>query len=965
MMKMKPILRHKRWISASLVLVLLFSLLASFPVFGGSLDSNNKFDINLSSYPNHNYFSSNPSWKFQKIAGMGNENIAKYNILTDPVQAVTVTEQGGTGLYIRIDDKGNKDNGWSLRLINESKITAPPGVDATLSGEAGVPQATDLVKDMYHSYWWILNNVITHKDSRGNVTVDQNYDQYVFKLREPVSGGREVEVPYISWDFLDGITAFINKETTNGYFYWQGKYTNGPDTYEVIYRGISSTKQTATNYGITNFRSTGFTGFKPTGSAGAGIEKGTVQLEFMAEVQYKDVHVLKKNATYWFNHYTNVGISEYSVAASKTMLSGDKKKSDSVVGNLDILEQNDTLTIRLFSSINTSKAYFPNLDYYNSHQDEFKVERRNPAVFAATEVPYMVFVASYMPKSERYPNEIDTISIRDVLMQQPGKIIPTSAVSATPFINVTLPTNSQYILIVPILNPYRFYEDIVNDKTGTLKNAFILKLKGGDNNSGTLKILQQMESDYTAKGMTFLFDKEAIADTLADDLYKKIIGKIEKDYTTKKNSGQLDKFHTQNVGNGRAKILYGDRLFPSNTDAQKQIIQTTRKAIEDVVVRKKDPLKVFGPSSGYENEVKQLYDDNTSIQDIVDAYFKGDWRNILVLPYKVKQPDAITVKITDTGISPKVDNALAGAGKSEYESKAITDPSYAIPGKIYTARYSITNNSDQPITSLALRYYVVSTKPDGVGHPKIFESKPIGVFYGTEYTFSNYLDKDGKPKTVNSYVPYYAGTNSDGESFETLHSKINDDPYMKLKEENGGTWPELIQTFIDPGETVEGTFLWKMPDATQNPSKDPVVLYVTAALKLDKNANMKGTGSGEINSHFQEEELNYYPDQSPAMFFSFTPNQIMARHVEDTNVNNLRDSRTIAARLDSYVPNPKDPFDPIAYPPDKLQDKQTFLRYTTTENISYQEYDEWVEDGYWIERQPLIVRYKRTQWIVR
>ncbi|CCQ94410.1 exported hypothetical protein [[Clostridium] ultunense Esp] len=401
---MNPILRHKRWISASLVLVLLFSILATFPVFGGSLDSNNKFDINLSSYPNHNYFRSNPSWKFQSIAGMGNANSASYRILTDPVQAVTVTEQGKTGLYIRIDDVDG-----SLRLIDESKITAPPGVDATLAGEAGVPQATDLVKDMYHSYWWILNNVITHKDSRGNVTVDPDYIGYVKKVPEPNPDPSlpPIEVPYISYDFLEGITAFINKEpnkSPNGYFYWQGKYTNGPDTYEVIYRGKSSTKQNATNYGVTNFYLNANTGFKPTGSAGAGIEKGAVQLEFMIGVQYDKVHVLKKNATYWFNHYANVGISEYSVTASKTMLSGDKKKSDSVVGNLDILEQNDTLTIRLFSSINTSKTYFPDLAYYNSHQNEFKVERRNPAVFAATEVPYMVFVAGYKPT--RSPSEV-------------------------------------------------------------------------------------------------------------------------------------------------------------------------------------------------------------------------------------------------------------------------------------------------------------------------------------------------------------------------------------------------------------------------------------------------------------------------------------------------------------------------------------------------------------------------------
>ncbi|CCQ94420.1 exported hypothetical protein [[Clostridium] ultunense Esp] len=50
---MNPILRHKRWISASLVLALLLSILAAFPVFGGYLDGGNIFDINLSSYPNH------------------------------------------------------------------------------------------------------------------------------------------------------------------------------------------------------------------------------------------------------------------------------------------------------------------------------------------------------------------------------------------------------------------------------------------------------------------------------------------------------------------------------------------------------------------------------------------------------------------------------------------------------------------------------------------------------------------------------------------------------------------------------------------------------------------------------------------------------------------------------------------------------------------------------------------------
>lgn len=314
---MNPILRHKRWISASLVLVLLFSILASFPVFGGSLDINNKkFDINLSSYPNHNYFSANKSWKFQNITGSG-INIRKYTALTDPVQAITVTEQGRTGLYIRID----KDNDGSLRKIDESRINIGSGIDATLSPEAGVPQATDLVRDMYHSYWWILNNDVKKIVDDALTNPDSQYKGIVFPVPEYVSRDKVVNVPYISYDFLKGITAFINKETPNGYFYWQGRYTGpGADTYEVIYRGISTTKQNATtNIGVTNFRLGSHTGFKQTGNVGAGIEKGTVQLEFIFDVQYDQVHILKKNATYWFNHYTNVGISEYSVTASKTI----------------------------------------------------------------------------------------------------------------------------------------------------------------------------------------------------------------------------------------------------------------------------------------------------------------------------------------------------------------------------------------------------------------------------------------------------------------------------------------------------------------------------------------------------------------------------------------------------------------------------------------------------------------------
>ncbi|MFT9486621.1 MAG: hypothetical protein ACH0QD_04530 [Tepidibacillus sp.] len=859
----------------SIIFALVLSILPFGVVFGGALKCSTDaggcpFDMNLGNYSP--YYATKPNLNFQT-----KQYRVLYALTIPNVTGKLIVTETGTKLWINVND-----------LVRNDIVPLPSQIDVP-SSEAlpNVRQARQFVTDTLSSYRWIIKNDPDVKD-----------DEW-YKSNEVDSLGNPVS--YISYDFLSEMYGFIN---TPKPFYWQGQTYSSVDTFRYVFQGNNATLK-LDNYLVKNRDSK--------------TNIITVDLRYTLRAEYNQVAEISVVKLAWFNHYTNVVLSKYSTSAKKTLLDSTAKTTTSVLGALDVIEDEDDLYITLLSYFNSN--WFSK-DYNNT---AFTVDRKNVGVFGTTFVPTYLFNI-YV----NYDDQSNSLTLGksggNAIEFTKDEIVPESSMGSAPVMSIKMQyKNGEYVLAVPILNAIRFYEDVENaakrtkvgnlnwsDVSTALKNAFINEIAGKDSNSGIKKIIAEINNQYGTS-----YNPSTEANRLANEAYTKIMAMLKAEYENKAVYDQ----HTISYGDQRQKILYGDRLLPSSYSVRKEIMDTTTDAYYAKTTL--DPKVVL--------KVRDLYDYNLTIQDYVDGYFNEKWRNMVAIPFKIKQPDDIEIKLTDTGISPKVNSVTEGSGLDEYENLNRTYSSYALPGKTYTATYTITNHSDLPVTNFVARYYVVNTQPSPYGTPYIYATNTLGMFYGTTYTFTN------PDKIITAY-----GSQIDSATI--------------------GSTPTILKAFLDPGETYTGTFQWTMPNDGINPKRDPIYLYVTVAETIDKNTPMTNDGTAtepNWSAKFIREKLKYYTNSTDgSTAVSFSRNQIMTR---DGEVNH--DEITIASRLDSAITIPPD--DPFAPPPSELVQEQDFLRFATITTKRYEEVPVWIEDGYWVPLEIKTYRFKRTQWLVQ
>ncbi|NDI36634.1 hypothetical protein [Chengkuizengella sediminis] len=661
-----------------------------------------------------------------------------------------------------------------------------------------------------------------------------------------------------------------------------------------------------------------------------------VDLRITVIAEYDMLAPVKEYKTYWFNHFTEVSLKQFAFSATKTALDGTPKSSSDVAGDLDVLVVDDTLNITLLSTFNGASA----TDNYND--DIWVKERKNPGAHGPMYVPtYLMSI--YLD----YDPETNQISLYPEAKVDESKLWSTLESSQAPKISTNiLRDHGDYVMIVPILNVFRFYDDIGNpdnktnvgpvqwsEVTQKLEAEFIKILKGETENSGFQKIVNDINVKHTQN-----FDTAATAENIANQAFDLIMAKLKLGF----DSIELSDYHDVPYGVDRVQSLMHDRLLPATAEGREEIISF----VKDNLVEDNPTIQ-----SNNDQDLKELYKKHYTPEDIVDAWFSDTQelmtRNILVFPFKVKEFDDLEIVITDTGITPKVANLGAAQGLDEYENQAqfsqeANQSSYGIPGKQYTATLTITNNADYPVTNVVLRNYVVSSQPGGGNTPKIYnttDEQNIGMFFGTQYTFmgNNGLDKRVPTFPANAQVD----------------SSLTNVQQFQTTGENPG--------FLDPGETFETTFQWRMPAETQNPNKDPIYLYVTVAEEIEKNSAMIQAGAnGNVNWEpaFKNTLLQYIPGEEKATLISFTPNQIVPSN-ESKEIPD-RDNHTVAIQLDVADPNS----DPDIISKQDLRDEMDFLRFAEITTETEREVEVWVDDGYWANIGSGTVNYKRTQWIV-
>jgi len=398
----------------------------------------------------------------------------------------------------------------------------------------------------------------------------------------------------------------------------------------------------------------------------------------------------------------------------------------------------------------------------------------------------------------------------------------------------------------------------------------------------------------------------------------------------------MESWHIYTYSENRVRNLMGDRLLPRSYEARKEILDIAREGWQA-----RDPKT----QSHYDQRLKKAYEKHLTIDDIVDAYFSfsegARFRNMIAMPFKIKQPERLVIEIVDTGINPKIDGLeQADHTMDEYENLKNREPgqsSYAIPGKTYRAKIKVTNYGDFPITNNVVRYYVVSSQPGSGNKPKIYSSDILGMFFGTKYEFD-----DGVKKIT----------------VEERSAKIDEQTLGKKPNLFKGT---EVEGFLNPRESYEIEFDWTMPSDAENPNRDPVYLYVTIGEKINENKSMVNQGTAQAPDwapFFERDLLKYAPGYEPATLIAFTPTQIFSRDEDNTKA---KDRHVIAIRFDT-VANPDE--DPYATPPDQLMSEQPFLRFETITTVTESEVPKWIQDGYWADLERATLKYRRTQWLV-
>ncbi|MFS1511538.1 hypothetical protein VQL36_03740 [Chengkuizengella sp. SCS-71B] len=808
-----------------------------------------------------------------------------YAITIPDINATTVTTAEGSKIMLNYEQiQTNIEQVNSSWDVTGSYITP------------NVKQASDLQTNMLTSWkWWVdnISNISKKQIQDDDYVLFEDLEQYVGQIAVPETF------------YFQGIT-YIADGMVIGAFQCQ-KATIKVDQYLRDGSGDNSERMFL------------------------------VDLRITVTAEYDMLAPVKEYKTYWFNHFTEVSLKQFAFSATKTALDGTPKSSADVAGDLDVLVVDDTLNMTLLSTFNGAAP----TDNYND--DIWVKERKNPRAHGPMPVPtYLLSI--YLD----YEPETNQISLYPEAKATSSKLYSTLQSSQAPKISTNIYRNhGDYVMMVPIMNVFRFYDDIGNPDNKTsvgavqwgavtqkLEAEFINILKGETPNSGFQKIVNDINVKYTQN-----FDTATTAENIANQVFDLIMAKLKLGF----DSIELSEYHDVPYGDKRVQSLMHDRLLPATTQGREEITSFAKNADLEGA----DHLE----HSELDQQLKELYMKHYTEQDIVDAWFSDSeelmTRNILAFPFKVKEFDDLEIVITDTGITPKVANLNAAQGLDEYENQAqfsqeANQSSYGIPGKQYTATLTITNNADYPVTNFVLRNYVVSSQPGTANTPKIYnttDEQNIGMFFGTQYTFKG---NDGLDKLVPNF-PANAQVDS---------SLTNVQQFQTIGVNPG---------FLDPGETFETTFQWRMPTETQNPNKDPIYLYVTVAEEIEKNSAMIQSGAnGNVNWEpaFTNTLLQYIPGEEKVTLISFTPNQIVPSNESEEIPD--RDNHTIAIQLDVADPDS----DPDIIPKQDLKDKMDFLRFAEITTETEREVEAWVDDGYWVNLGSGTVNYKRTQWIV-
>ncbi|GGK23193.1 hypothetical protein GCM10010965_15030 [Caldalkalibacillus thermarum] len=689
-------------------------------------------------------------------------------------------------------------------------------------------------------------------------------------------------------------------------FYYQGRAWAGIDAVEGVFRAQSGTIYLS-SYSVVSEND-------------VSEEFFVVDLRFAIYVEYDRMAIVNEQLAYFFNYYSNVILHGYSVTATKTKL--NEEDSAEASGRLTILEDEDDLH---FTPLGSMNRRVPNRDY---NHDDWVKHRMNPGAVPNMAIPIYLFYVyvNYDEDTGRITlgregeNAVTYVRDRQNLRLTTGETQPiTQRVSYK---------NGEYVLMVPILNALRFYEDAANPlnhrRVGRLNWPEVSEALTNEFERMMYRQFRRIVQDINRNYETN-FAVNATSRELASQAREQIFQILGSHYEDK---DLMHTLHVQEYSHGRIRMLTGNRLLPKSYEARKEIL--------DIATDGWHPNERNNPQrqAYWDRKLKEAYDKHMQLEDVVDAYFGEGFRSMLAIPYKIKKPESIQIEITDTGINPKVNDISEGVGLDEYENLKNREPgqsSYALPGKEYHAKLELTNHGDFPVTNTVIRYYVVSSQPGSGKRPQVYSSGVLGMLFGDRYTF----ETDNGVKDV-----------------VARNARIDSNTI--------GTTPDVLKEFLDPDETIEVDFTWRMPTDEENPDKDPVYLFVTVGQVLDENKAMENQGTATApnwSPMFEREMLEYIPGQAKATLIAFTPNQIMSRDEENTID---MDKHTVAIRLDVADRDQ----DPWQIPPEELIEAQDFLRFATITTYTEEEVPRWIEDGYWADLNRAELRYRRTQWLV-
>ncbi len=473
-----------------IITLVLFSLILSFNpipqvVHGGDLGCSEDaggcpFDINLGSYSVQ--YSIKPNVFFNT-----NSHFRTY--------AITIPNVNGK---MQILETGTK-----LMIEKNSLVSNTPVVQSNIDvidtyKLSNTKQASELISNTLSSYRWILNN-------------------------DPYFDSKPEWENFIPFEFLSGMYGFIKSPMP---FYWQGAVQEDDEYYYFTFQGKKGTLK-LDNYILKNKIS---------------AESVLVDLRFTLTLEYDEISALQSSRPYLYNHFPNIVIPEYTLSAKKTLLDGALRTDTSSSDPLNILEDNDDLTITTLSRFNST-------DYSTNHNSsEFKVERKNPAVFQQMAVPIYMFNV-YVS----YDQEANSLSLGNdnPVTFRKYRLYPENDLQKAPTLSTRVEyKNGEYVLVVPIFNALRLYEDIANtqnlstvgnlnwnDVGNALKNALIGEIKGSNSDEGLQKIVSEINSQYTTS-----FNPSTEADTLAQSAYNEIMRLLGDEY----NSTDIKEIHTEN-----------------------------------------------------------------------------------------------------------------------------------------------------------------------------------------------------------------------------------------------------------------------------------------------------------------------------------------------------------------------------------------------------------------------------------